>query len=117
MEGLDLSDVFSNIPGHIYGKDLNGVYLFSNNSSVSKGELVGKTDEDCPWKEQAPQLRENDKKVMDTRQSLSFVEKAFLAENQLAYFYTVKSPLFDKKGKLIGIIGNSLNITSLISEP
>lgn len=114
MQSINVEEIFSSIPGHIFAKDLKGVYLFSNNQLLK--DIVGKKDEDLPWKEQAEQLRDNDNKVMQVKKSLSFVEKVFLGENQLAYFYSVKSPLFDKQGKLIGIIGNALNITSLVAE-
>jgi|GEM_PF-5791381 len=114
MQGINIEEIFSSIPGHIFAKDLDGVYIFSNNQLEK--DVVGKKDTDFPWKEQAEQLRQNDQKVVETKQSLSFVEKVFLGENELAYFYCVKSPLMDKDGNVVGIIGNALNITSLVAE-
>lgn len=124
MEALDLQDIISAIPGIVYVKDKNGIFLFSNGrpdlegsssfQAVEGKKMVGKTDFDFPWKNQAEEFQENDRKVMETEQKFSFVEKASFSEGKEAYFYSVKAPLYNKKGELIGIIGNSLNITGLI---
>lgn len=126
MPDIDLQHILANIPGNIYAKDLNGVYLFANDrvlkadtlsSDTHKGsEMVGKTDEDFPWKEQAAELRENDNKVLESKKDLVFIEKVTLSDDSVAFFYSRKSPFYDKKGELIGVIGNSLNITSLLQN-
>jgi two-component system aerobic respiration control sensor histidine kinase ArcB len=124
MSDIDLEHFVANIPGNIYAKDLNGVYIFANDRSLKadtlssethKGsEMIGKTDADFPWKDQAEELRANDKQVMEAKKDLVFIEKITLSDGSVAFFYSRKSPLFDKGGNLIGIIGNSLNITSLL---
>lgn len=111
---LNLADIFSCLPGHVYVKDRNGIYVACNNSNIHQGYLasdfLGKSDEDL-WKEKASSIRKNDKEVMETGKAKCFIEHAKLKDGSIATGYSYKAPLRDENGNIIGIIGNTLQIT------
>lgn len=119
---ISISDLFANTPGHIYAKDKEGIYLAVNNrdefSCASDGTkegsaLVGKSDKDFPWKEVAEVLQSNDREVVSSNKTQIFIEKGKLEDGKLATFISIKSPLSNKNGDIIGIIGNSIDITEV----
>lgn len=112
-------EIFINaIPGCVYWKDKNGVYFGCNNTLLTKGQLsskeaiVGKTDIDI-WRASAEEIRKNDLAVMQQDKTMEVEETILLQSGELLYFSSVKSPLKDEDGHIIGIIGNSLDITEL----
>jgi PAS domain S-box-containing protein len=117
----DIIDYFENLialmPGHVYWKDCNSIYLGCNNEMAktvglrSRHDIVGKTDYDLPWKEKADLLVKNDKEVIETATSQTFEESGRRADGSLLVGVTSKTPLEDKSGKVIGILGISLDIT------
>lgn len=102
---VSLEEIIAKLPGHIYWKDLNGVYLGCNDMQAidaglaSRYEMIGKTDYDMPWKETANELVNNDKKVIKTGTPLTIEEQGYLSR---------KVPLHNKKGNIIGILGISI---------
>ncbi|KTD40423.1 PAS domain-containing sensor histidine kinase [Legionella parisiensis] len=112
-----LENILANMPGHVYWKDKNGVYLGCNNRQAqSVGfqfgyELIGKTDFDLPWGDhQAALFRQNDLYIMQTGETEIIEEKA-LIEGKNAIFLSHKSPMRNKKGEITGVLGISINIT------
>lgn len=114
-----LDNIIDNIPASIYWKDTNSVILggsklhteltgFSDSKAV-----IGKTDFDFSWKDQAERIQENDRFVMQNNQMVSFEERAKLSDNNMHIFLTQKSPLRGKFEKIIGILGVSIDITEL----
>lgn len=103
-------------PGSIYWKNKEGMYLGCNNYMVrsagltSRTDIIGKTDYDL-WPEQAKALRENDKEVMKSGQAVSIEETVILPNGNRKYFAVEKMPLRDENGSIVGMIGNSLEIT------
>jgi len=113
-----LEHIVECIPGSLYWKNEKGVYLGCNNFLVqmlnlkTQNDIIGKTDYDL-WPEQAQALRENDKEVMQSGQSIHLEETVILPNNEQRYYTVVKIPLKDPQGNIVGIIGNSLDITNL----
>lgn len=113
-----MEEVIKSAPGHIYWKDNHGIYLGCNDNQAktlgyaSGEEIVGKTDFDLPWKQQAAFLREIDLKVMESKEPF-FVEEAVFIDEQSEprVFLSKKVPMQDDQGKSIGIIGISFDIT------
>lgn len=105
------------MPGNFYWKNAQGIYLGCNALLVktlgltSKDDIVGKTDYEL-WPAQADELRRNDLSVMETGIPLQKEEIALLADGSRAYFTAIKVPMKDGLGGVIGIIGNSLDITA-----
>lgn len=104
------------MPGHVYWKDKNGVLLGCNDLQAksaglsSRHEIVGKTDYDLPWKEQADALRKIDLAVMKTGIPQTAEEISMLADGSEAIFLSKKVPLY-QNGKITGILGISFDIT------
>ena len=113
-----LQNLISVMPGNFYWKDKDGYYL-NCNSSLSKilgmsscNEVVGKSDYDL-WPEYAKKIRENDIQVMESREPVFFEESILLPGRKPMYFTVVKVPLINDENEVIGILGNSLDITEL----
>jgi len=113
-----LESIVECMPGSLYWKNKEGLYLGCNNFLVemlnlgSRDDIVGKTDRDL-WPEQAESLRRNDEEVMQSGQSIRLEETLILPNGEQRYYTVVKIPLKDPQGNIVGIIGNSLDITDL----
>jgi two-component system, OmpR family, aerobic respiration control sensor histidine kinase ArcB len=114
-----LEAVIESIAGNHWWKDLNGRYIGCNEamaSSVglnSKKDVIGKTDYDMPWANQADELIKHDNEVIKSRISLSFEENITTKDGKTLTFSIKKVPLKDEKGSVIGTIGTSVDITPL----
>ncbi len=112
-----LNNIVNLTPGSLYWKDQDGKYLGCNNFMLSEAglqsldEIVGKTDQQL-WPQFAKQFSKNDDYVIQSGKTIFTDEKALVGD-KLMYFVGVKSPLKNKQGETIGIIGNSFDITSL----
>lgn len=68
-------DIVAILPGHVYWKDKNGVFLGCNLEQArdagfkTQEEMLGKTDFDMPWYIQAEYLQETDRKIMKLQAS------------------------------------------------
>ncbi|KTD38684.1 PAS domain-containing hybrid sensor histidine kinase/response regulator [Legionella oakridgensis] len=104
------------MPGHVYWLDRNNVFLGCNDLQAknaqlnSREEIVGKTNFDLPWKDQAEELNRINNLVMETGQPQVEEEMALMA-NGLGTYLSQKVPLRDKKNNIIGVLGISLDIT------
>lgn len=112
-----LQDIISAVPGSIYWKNKNGVYLGCNEfmartAGLTPSEIIGKTDYEL-WPSQAEELCKNDKRVMELGESIRIEEEVTLTNNKKRYFIVDKMPLRDPDGNLNGIIGNSMEITDI----
>lgn len=112
-----LETIIAKIPGHIYWKDKEGKFLGCNDlQAVSAGystreEMVGKNDYDMPWRDQADQLREIDRQVMESGVMIVAEEESRLSSGKKAIFLSHKIPLRDDNNNTIGILGISIDIT------
>jgi signal transduction histidine kinase/CheY-like chemotaxis protein len=122
-EIFQLKSVLDNIPGDIYWKDKNGVYLGINETGCEslrrmgfaweKADIVGKTDYDLYPKETADEFRKNDLQVMQTGVKSSREEAAILPSGERIIQLSVKRPLLGEDGETIGVVGNTIDITYL----
>lgn len=112
-----LENVLAVVPGHIYWKNLKGEFLGCNNSQAldagfsCREDIVGLTDYDMPWKDDAESLREADACVISGGMAVISEEGSRLYDGRERVWLSRKEPLRDKKGKIIGIIGTSIDIT------
>ncbi|KTD36758.1 sensory box sensor histidine kinase/response regulator [Legionella nautarum] len=104
------------MPGHVYWLDRNNVFLGCNDLQAanaklqSRKEIVGKTNFDLPWKDQAEELNKLNTIVMDSGMPHTAEEYAVMA-NGLAIYFSQKTPLRDKNNRIIGVLGVSIDIT------
>jgi PAS domain S-box-containing protein len=105
------------IPDLVWLKDLNGVYLMCNSSferfyGARESDIVGKTDYDFVDHDLADFFRQNDRKAMESDGPRTNEEwLTFSDTGYRGLFETVKSPMRDAQGNLIGILGIARDIT------
>ncbi len=114
-----LNNLIQIIPASVYWKDTDCVILGGNIAHAKLAgfsrpeDVIGKTEYDFVWKDQAAIIIENDKKIMSTGIGLKLEEIATLSDGAIHTFLTSKEPLRDKDSQVIGIIGISVDITEM----
>ena len=105
------------IPDMIWLKDQDGVYINCNPAferffGAAREDIVGKTDYDFVDKELAEFFRYHDRKALETGIPCSNEEwLTFADDGHQAIFDTIKIPMFDGDGKLLGVLGIARDIT------
>ncbi len=117
IKKIDLCALLAELPGSVYCKDIEGVYLGCNEYMAQMGglnspeEIVGKTDYDMPWHAQADALRIIDQSIINAGESKTLEETAKLANGRWATYLSTKKPLRDEAGNVIGLYGLSVDIS------
>ncbi|MFA6037439.1 MAG: PAS domain-containing sensor histidine kinase [Legionellales bacterium] len=116
-EQVALDNIIANLPGHVYWKDKDFIFRGCNElqakaSGYTREEVIGKTDYDMPWKDEADILRKTDADVMATGKIITREEPAKFADGTLGIFLSKKIPLRDKQNNIIGVLGISFDITA-----
>lgn len=113
-----LDSILTNLPGHVYWKDLNSVIIGCNDLQAhsaglkNRKEMVGKTDYELPWKEDADLLRKSDLEVINSKKTLTFEETSqTVNSDHVNVFLSKKAPLYNKNGEIIGVLGISFDIS------
>ena len=105
-----------NIPLRLFIKDRNCRFISVNQNlakdmGTSPEEIVGKTADDFFPKDLADKYHADDRRVMATGKTEEFEEK-YLVDNQELWVHTVKSPVLDEHGAIIGVCGIFDDITA-----
>ena len=115
---VSLEEIISYMPGSVYWKDINGVYLGCNTNQAkvlkkkSYKEVVGATVYDLvDDRELADLVNKIDSEIMRNNREVAIEEEAFDANGQKAFYFTKKQPLHDADGRVVGMLGMSLDIT------
>ena len=113
--------VIDTIPGIIWWKDTNSTYMGCNISLAlmaglnNPKEMIGKSDFELPWINQAQQFRAADKRVMELdAPDYHIVEPIEHFDGKLSWLDTSKVPLHDTEGNVRGTVGNSVDITTIV---
>jgi len=112
-----LHTLVQTIPDLIWLKDINGVYLSCNTMferffGAKETDIVGKTDYDYIDRELADFFLENDRKAMAAGKPTSNEEWiTFEDDGHRAFLDTIKTPMYDSRGELIGILGIGRDIS------
>lgn len=105
------------VPGVVYAKDRDGRMLMANRGTA---ELIGKPPEDflgktdaqfLDDKEQAERVMATDRAIMDSGQGRQVEEEVRRADGTPAIWLSTKAPMKDADGRVIGLIGASVDIT------
>jgi PAS domain S-box-containing protein len=101
--------LIENLPQKIFLKDRNSVYVSCNENyardlKIRPDEITGKTDYDFYPKELAEKYRADDQKIMEVGNIEAVDEKYFLNAHEV-WVHTVKTPVKDEKGNIVGILG------------
>ncbi|WP_024851046.1 EAL domain-containing protein [Hydrogenovibrio kuenenii] len=112
-----LNLLINTIPDLIWLKDVNGIYLscnprFESLFGAKEKDIVGKTDYDFVDVEVADFFRAHDVNAMEADVPTENEEWLTFAENGYkGLFSTVKTPMKDKRGNVIGVLGVARDIT------
>lgn len=107
------------IPDIVYFKNRDGRYLIVNRAfeeffDVTSDEAFGKTDEDILPTNLAGTCLSSDEEAIKTGNTIHSEEYLETENGENVIFETIKTPLSDDKGKVIGIVGISRDITERI---
>ena len=112
-----LHTLVQTIPDLIWLKDKDGVYLSCNTMferffGAKEVDIVGKTDYDFVDRELADSFREHDNKAMAAGKTTSNEEWiTFADDGHRVFLDTIKTPMYDAGGTLIGVLGIGRDIT------
>ena len=107
-----------NLPDQIYMKDSTGHFIRTNSATAhalgveSPEALLGKTDFDFFPAEVAQQFADEEQQILCAKHKL--VNREYcqeLPDGKIQWDLTTKAPLYDQRGKIIGIVGINRDIT------
>jgi len=106
------------IPDLVWLKDKDGVYLTCNTRfeqlfGASEAQIIGRTDHDFVAAELADVFRANDQAAMAAgKPVLNEEEVVFASDGHRELLETIKTPMRDIEGKLVGVLGVARDITT-----
>ena len=110
--------VLDTIPSRVFWKDRNSVFLgcnklFAQDAGLSSPEqIIGHTDYDYPWREQAELYRTDDHSVIESGKSkLRYEEPQTTPDGRRIWVSTSKIPLRDMDNQIIGVMGTYEDVT------
>lgn len=118
---LQYRALIENLPQKIFLKDINSIYTSCNENyardlRIKADEIVGKTDYDFFPEYLAEKYRAADKRVMESGETETMEEEYivitdFTSKFEEKFINTVKVPVRDESGKVIGVLGIFWDIT------
>jgi PAS domain S-box-containing protein len=112
-----LQTLIQAIPDLVWLKNAEGVYLGCNRAfegffGAKEADILGKTDYDFVSKEQASFFRQKDVEAIAASGTRENKEWITLAETgQKVLLETLKTPMYDRDGTLLGVLGIGRDIT------
>src|SRR3990167_375138 len=120
-KNIDIIDLFHMFPFSIFWKNTKGVYLGSNKAMVKWADfpsadfIMGKTDNDMPWKEQKNILHALDNEVISLKNEKSITITMSVSNRRTKCFIT-ESPLYNDHQEIIGIFGIIFDIDHMLNK-
>ncbi|MBV5320773.1 MAG: PAS domain S-box protein [Sulfuricurvum sp.] len=111
-------NIIDSVDNILFVKDSNFTYIVCNQAfeqfvGKTSQEIIGKSDYEIFDKEVADFFRHHDEKMFEENSSKSNFEWVTYPDGTQVYLFTVKSPLINSVGKILGLVGNSANVTEL----
>lgn len=119
LPGASLRAMLDTLPDLVWLKDPDGVYLYCNRAferlyATSLDVLRGKTDDAFVEPALADFFREHDRKAMRANApSVNQEWLTFAEDGRRGLFETIKTPMRDASGAVIGVLGIARDITAL----
>ncbi|WEF32687.1 sensor domain-containing diguanylate cyclase [Pseudoduganella chitinolytica] len=114
-----LQAILDNIPQSVFWKDIDSVYQGANRSLLEAAglhgldQLVGKTDADLRWKDQADNYRQVDLEVIRSGvPRMRMQARDVRRDGEACWIETSKIPLKDDQGQVTGILAVTEDITA-----
>lgn len=100
--------LLESLPQRISYKDRNSVFLscngnFARDMKIQPFEIAGKTDYDFFPKDMVERHHADDRRVMESGE-VAEIEEEYAQDGQTLYVHTVKSPVRDEAGNVVGVI-------------
>jgi len=110
-----LQAVIEGVPEAIFVKDLHGRYFMINSQAArtvgrAVEEMIGRDDTVLSDPETAQRLRETDRRVIESDESMTF-EQVITAAGVTRTYLTTKAPFRSTDGEVVGVLGISRDIT------
>jgi PAS domain S-box-containing protein len=107
--------LLENLQQKIFFMDKNFTYVSCNENyardlKIKPEKIVGKTDYDFYPKQLAEKYRADDKRIIESGETED-IEEIYLQDGQEIWVHTVKTPVKDEKGTVVGILGIFWDIT------
>ena len=104
-----------NLPQKIFFKDKNSVYISCNENyakdlKIKPDEIEGKTDYEFYPKKLAEKYRRDDERIMKAGE-IEDLKEGYIQDGKKVFVHTIKVPVKDEKGNVIGILGVFWDIT------
>ncbi|OIQ50632.1 Sensory/regulatory protein RpfC [Pseudodesulfovibrio hydrargyri] len=112
-----LRTLMETMPELVWVKDVGGVFLFCNHRferlyGAREADIIGRTDFDFVDAELAEFFRRHDRTAMESgRPCVNEEQVTYRDDGHVEYLETIKTPLYDSDGKLIGVLGVARDIT------
>ncbi len=113
-----LRNIIDTVPVRIFWKDRESKYLgcnklFAKDAGLNdQSELIGKNDFELPWKNDAQNYIDDDRRIMDSgKEKLSYEEMQTQTDDNILWLSTSKTPLRDTENNIVGILGSYVDIT------
>jgi diguanylate cyclase (GGDEF)-like protein/PAS domain S-box-containing protein len=108
--------LIESLPQNIYAKDIDGRFVFANQRyCVTQGkppeDIVGKTDFELHPPELAEKYRADDRRVIETGETIELVEEHQPMGDEKFFVQVIKTPLYDSKHQTAGTLGIFWDIT------
>jgi two-component system, cell cycle sensor histidine kinase and response regulator CckA len=109
------NSLMDHLPQRVFYKDIDSVYLSCNQNyaedlDITPEEIVGKTDFDFYPADLAEKYRTDDQWIMESGQTEE-LEEAYVRADVEQIVQMIKTPVFDKKGNVRGILGIFADVT------
>ena len=114
--------IFDNLEDLFYYKDRQSRMLGANTACLkstgvsSIEELIGKTDIDIHPAPIGQQLYDNEQKQMKSGEVTRIREQHVLENGEIQYFDSIKCPMKNEQGEIIGLAGISRDITKQVEN-
>lgn len=113
--------LIESLPMNIFRKDLEGKVVYVNrryceSMKFQPKDILGKTDYDFFPEKLADKYRADDKRVVSTGKVFETVEEHQPPGQELFHVRVVKSPVYDSKGRVIGVQGMFWKVTPQTPE-
>ena len=109
--------LLENLPLKVFYKDTHSVYVSCNENyahdlHIPAEQIAGKTDYDFHPRKVAEKYMADDKRIMESGNTEE-LDESYIQEGQERIVHTVKTPVRDERGDVIGVIGIFWDITNL----
>jgi len=112
---LNYRALLDNVPQRIYFKDLNSVYLscnihYAGDLGIAPAVITGRTDYDIFPEYLAQKYRADDRRVIQSK-NIENIEEHYPLDGSIITINTIKTPVCNDNGDVIGILGVFWDIT------